>query len=241
MVQVHTHQCGQFQPNFDHIQSHRSNNDHDGEAGNLKLQEIFDDKLAANQITSVCNASGEEFVASMECLLSGPTIHSLLLMINRHHAEKPTIKVDIDFADISEDAIAFYKNQPVWIFPNRSLFELMINQPLMLVVLGLSFNVVFIQNSKITLFDGNARHLRPHCSAKARSSGLKMLGMMVGRSIIQDGIGFPYLAPVCYWYVAGREQKALEILSIEDLNKDVGCLVIKVCNRSYIHCVHCFV
>ena len=108
----------------------------------------------------------------MECLLSGPTIHSLLLMINRHHAEKPTIKVDIDFADISKDAIAFYKNQPIWIFPNRSLFESMINQPLMLVVLGLSFNDVFTQNGKITLFDGNARHLCPHCSAKARSSGL---------------------------------------------------------------------
>ena len=68
-----------------------------------------------------------------------------------------------------------------------------------------------------------------------------MLGMMVGHIIIQDGIGFPYLALVCYWYVAGREQKALETLSIEDLNKDVGCLVTKVCNRSYIHCVHCFV
>ena len=62
MVQVHTHQCGQFQPNFDQIQSHGSNNDHDGEAGNLKLQEIFGDKLAANQITSVCNASGEELL-----------------------------------------------------------------------------------------------------------------------------------------------------------------------------------
>ena len=87
----------------------------------------------------------------------------------------------------------------------------------------------FAQNERITLFDGDVRYLRPRYSAEARSSGLlKILGMMVGHSIMQDGIGFPYFLPVCYWYLAGKEQKALESLSVKDLNEDVGFLVTKV-------------
>ena len=82
---------------------------------------------------------------------------------------------------------------------------------------------------KITLFDGEVRYLRPHCSAEARSSELfKILGIMVGHSIMQDGTGFPYFSSVCYWYVAGKEQKALESLLVKELSEDVGFLVTKV-------------
>ena len=45
--------------------------------------------------------------------------------------------------------------------------------------------------------------------ATNRCSGMfNILGSIVEHSILQDGIGFPYLSTVCYWYVAaGQETK----------------------------------
>ena len=220
---VHTQQCSsKFQPDVDH----------------MRLQEVFCDKLCVEQIASMCKVSGEDFAASMECLLSGPTLQSILLMMNQCQAEQPVIKVDIDHAEAWEDTVAFYKSSRL---DFAKQIRVRFNDQPAIDVGGVRAQLystvfdVFSQNRKITLFDGNVRRLRPHCSAEARSSGLfKVLGKMVGHSIMQDGIGFPYLAPMCYWYLAGREQKALESLSVEDLNEDVGFLVTKVIVYYYV-------
>jgi len=103
---VHTQQCSE-QSSVDHSQLH---DNHDGEVGKLKLQEMFNDKLSLEQIASVYKISGEDFTTSMECLLSGPTLKSILLIMNRHHAEQPMMKLDIDHAEAWEDTIAFYKS-----------------------------------------------------------------------------------------------------------------------------------
>lgn len=207
----------------------KKTSDNDGEA---KLEEVFGDKLSVEQIACVYKISGNDFSATTECLISGPTLHSLLTMMNRQLSEQPTVKIDVNYLESWEDAIAFYKSS--WLDFSKQIRVRINGQPAIDVggVRAQFYSTVFdvfAKNSKIILFDGNARRLRPHCSAEARSSRLfTVLGMMVGHSIMQDGIGFPYLAPSCYWYMVGKEQQALENLSVEDLNEDVGTLVKKV-------------
>jgi len=52
---------------------------------------------------------------------------------------------------------------------------------------------------------------------------------MIAHSICQDGIGFPYLSPLCYWYLVGGEEKALEYgVTTEDLPDDAAHLISQV-------------
>ena len=102
------------------------------------------------------NVSGKEFDASMECLLSGPTLYSLLMMMNRHYEEKPMIKVDTDFADVWEDDIAFYKSARLDL--SKQIFVRVNDQPTIDVggVRAQFYSTVynlFTKNGKITLFD----------------------------------------------------------------------------------------
>lgn len=231
---------GEVQPDHDDnlkLCSSTGGDNHNGEAGKLQLQELFGDKLSEEQTASIYKLSGERFAVSMECLLSGPTLQSILIMMHKHYSDQPTVKIDVeDIAEAWEDAVTFYKSSRLDL--SKQVRVRISNQPAIDVggIRAQLYSTVygaFAQNEKITLFDGDVRYLRPHCSAEARSSGLfKILGMMVGHSIMQAGIGFPYFSSVCYWYVAGKEQKALESLIVEDLNKDVGYLVTKVYSYS---------
>ena len=51
---------------------------------------------------------------------------------------------------------------------------------------------------------------------------------MVAHSIGQDGVGFPYLSPTCYWYMVGGEEKALEYISLLDVGADVATIISQV-------------
>ena len=89
----------------------------------------------------------------------------------------------------------------------------------------------FAHNHTIRLFDGPENHICPVCTAEARSSGLlKILGVMIAHSICQDGIGFPYLSPTCYWYMVGGEEKALQFATVQDLPADSAMVISQVCN-----------
>ena len=68
---------------------------------------MFSDKLSAEQIASVYKISGSDFIASMECLLSGPTLKSLLTLMNSFYSEQSFVKLDVDNQEIWEDAVAF--------------------------------------------------------------------------------------------------------------------------------------
>ena len=93
----------------------------------------------------------------------------------------------------------------------------------------------FATNHVVTLFDGEDNHLRPVATAEARSSGLlKILGKMVAHSICQEGIGFPYLSPTCYWYIVGGEEMAIEHSSVNDIPYDAALLISQVNNLLYI-------
>ena len=87
----------------------------------------------------------------------------------------------------------------------------------------------FISNEYVHQFEGPENHNRPFYSAELRGSGLfKALRMMIGHSILQDGIGFPHLLPLCYWYIAEGEQRALEYGTLADVGAQTATAVTKV-------------
>ena len=136
---------------------------------------MFSDKLSAEQIASVYKISGSDFIASMECLLSGPTLKSLLTLMNSFYSEQSFVKLDVDNQEIWEDAVAFYKSSRLDF--SRQVKVQISDQPAIDAggVRAQFYSTVydaFATNSKVTLFDGAARRLRPHCSAEARASGL---------------------------------------------------------------------
>ena len=44
----------------------------------------------------------------------------------------------------------------------------------------------------------------------------------------QDGIGFPYLSAVCYWYLIGGENMAIQHVSLADLPADSASFIEEV-------------
>ena len=52
---------------------------------------------------------------------------------------------------------------------------------------------------------------------------------MVAHSIAQDGVGFPYLSPCSYWYIAAGEVEALQHIGLSEVGPDVADVIPKVC------------
>ena len=97
--------------------------------------------------------------------------------------------------------------------------------------------ISFTENERVHLFEGMPNYLRPLYSAEAQSSGLfKVLGQMIAHSIAMDGIGFPYLSPICYWYMVDGEDRAVQFIGEQDVGTGVHQLVTQVSiSVSYTH------
>ena len=65
------------------------------------------------------------------------------------------------------------------------------------------------------LFEGPKNRLRP-CFRQSSISILQLIGKMVGHTIVMDSIGFPFLSPACYYYMAGFVDKAISATTIDD-------------------------
>ena len=176
--------------------------------------------------------SGGNYETSSECIVKGITLSSIITMLTKRYDLFPPIKLHVDMDDIWTDMVAFYKGRKVN-FLSKLRIVLQDKPPIDTGgVRRQMFSTVFFNfacNKFVHLFDGPLNYLRPTCSAEARSSGLfKVLGSMVAHSVCQDGVGFPYLSPTCYWYIIGGESKALQFSSIQDLPADSAFLIDKV-------------
>lgn len=197
-----------------------------------KLQDMFRDNLSVSQIESIYKASGNNFTSTMECLLKGPSLQSIKNMFNSRFSCCATVKVQIDPCEAWEEFVAFYKSPHLDV--TKQLRIQLNDQPAVDVggVHAQLYTTVlddFSQNRRIRLFDGSPRWLCPHYSAESRSSGLfKVLGTMVGHALAQDGIGFPYFSPLCYWYIVDGEERALQNLSMNDVGKNVEVFLTEV-------------
>ena len=197
-----------------------------------RLIAMFNGNHTIRQILQVFHASSDNFKVSVECLLDGPTITSIVHMLKNQFQQQLTMKIVLDAEDIWQDAIVYYKSPSVDL---KKPIQIRIrNQPAIDTdgVRRQMYDTVFnefLTNKHVRLFDGPAHSRHPVFTAEARSSGLfKVLGLMVAHSIAQDGVGFPYLSPTCYWYIVGGEVKAMEYVSLIDVGADVAAVVSKV-------------
>ena len=190
-------------------------------------------RLTARQVTRIYKFSGSDYEASRKCLAAGgPTLASVLNMVNKMFEHYPKTKCYIDSEDAWGDLLAQYKSSTMNI--NSQLRVTLNNQP-PIDTGGVRRQVYthafmdFAANRHIQLFDGPANYLRPRCTAEVRSSGLlKVLGTIIAHSICQDGIGFSYLSPTCFWYIVGGEEKALQFACVEDLPGDSASVLKQV-------------
>ena len=55
------------------------------------------------------HVSGKQFDASLECLLSGPTLESITKLTTRYYQTLQYVKLYVDSEDVWADTVAFYK------------------------------------------------------------------------------------------------------------------------------------
>ena len=185
---------------------------------------IFQATLSKSQISAIFDFTCCDFETTMECLLSGPDLNSMLNVMSKVSRTHPIVKVRIDEGEVWSDLVSFYKiNMDI----SKCRIRICLNDQPAIDTGGVRCQVytsvlqLFSENQPFKLFDGPLNFLRPYYSATTRCSGMfKVLGSIVGHSILQDGIGFPYLSAVCYWYIAAGEETALQYLSLDDVGAD---------------------
>lgn len=201
------------------------------------LIQIFGTTLTAKQISLIYYLSDKDIERATECLLAGPDLGVILKLFRDIFRTFPRKRLQVDMEDPWGDVVAFYKGS--------SQFEVQLrivcNDIPAIDTGGVRRQVLsdvlqcFARNDFFPIFDGELPRLRPRCTAEVRSSGLlRLLGIMIGHSIGQDGIGFPYLSPTCYWYLVGGEDKALQYASLDDIPADSSCVISQV----NVHCVY---
>ena len=153
----------------------------------------------------------------------------------------PVVKIHIDEDEVWSDLVSFYKTSNADI--SRCRIRIRLNGQPAIDTGGVRCQVYtstlekFSENHPFKLFDGPPNSLRPYYSAQTRCSGMfKVLGSIVGHSIFQDGIGFPYLSAACYWYMAGGEETALQYLTLDDVGADCCNFISQVSIRTiHVH------
>ena len=194
---------------------------------------MFVDTLSAKQVMVVYRCSGENFESSVDCMLDGPTLLSIVNMLNIHFHEQPVIKVQVNQDDVWEDMVVQYKSPRMDV--TKQLQLTVLDQPAIDTggVRQQVYNTIysdFLANKYIKLFEGALHCCRPQCAAESRSSGLfKIIGTMVVHSIAQDGVRFPYFFLACYWYMVDGEERAIEFVTLEDIGAEAAGVVSKVC------------
>ena len=176
---------------------------------------------------------GESLELSSGCLADGPSTASIIKQMKKMSEEFPVIKVRVDEDDSWSDLVSFYKSAGPSAAGHRVRICLLDQPPLD--TGGVRCQIYtqtlkeFAGNKYVRLFECQPNRLRPFYSAEARSSGMfRVLGMMVGHSIQQDGIGFPYLSPLCFDYIALGEEHALQHYSLNDVNDFGKDFIVKV-------------
>lgn len=164
--------------------------------------------------------------------MNDPLMDDILEVVNKHTQSCRVVKLAVDSDDMWGDVLAFYKG---CVKLSGTRIRVVMDDSPVIDTGGVRKQVYttvfecFASNGKCCLFEGAMNHVRPIYTPEARCSGLfKVLGRMIGHSILQDGIGFPYLSPTCYWYIVEGEDRALEYVSIADVGQDTASVISEV-------------
>ena len=194
------------------------------------LYTIFTPSVSEECVDCVVRLSIFDPVFAMNVLLQG-TATGLLQLLRRKQFNQRGAKIVIDDEDILEEALLHYKHpsfDPT--IPIRVSYK---GQPAVDTggVTRQFFTDVlssFARQDSFQLFMGHSSRLRPAYSPQILPL-MKILGTIIGHSLILEGPGFTFLAPFVFWYVAtGSEQIALPYVSVHDLSPAAADVVTQV-------------
>ena len=210
-----------------------------------RLYEIFSSNLCnegVDEILRLCNKDAEH---AFKVLLGGPEISTILQLKRRADLSGHSQKLYVSDEDaLVEEALVYYKHPSFDpLFSVRLSYR---NQPAIdtggvtrQFFMDVLLNIA--QNGALQLFVGPPQRLRLAYSPQVLPVK-KILGMLIGHSLLHEGPGFPYLAPFVYWYIAtGSEERALPYVSIEeDLSSVTSSVVIEV-SFLFIYKIFCVI
>ena len=194
-----------------------------------KLQEVFSN-FPAQFISILYSIANYDFVATFDSLIKGdlPSILDLVKsnLIKTEADDTPNIYVPEsgEEYDWAIPAFSFYKSSRF--NPRRAINVILEGQPAIDTggVRRTFFTVVYekVISGYLDMFEGPPKRLRPAFKMSVLNSGiLKILGQMIGHTLLMDGIGFPYLSPPCYYYMAGKWNTAITFITDEDVSSRV--------------------
>ncbi len=133
-----------------------------------KLLSVFKDHVTEEQLLAVYDASGKNFEISMECLSQGPTLNSIVAMLNERMKIAERSKIDVDADDIWQDMIVFYKSPT---FDSTRQLRIRLGNIPAIDTGGVRRQIFtsifnqFVNNTHVRLFTGEAHSVRPLCTA----------------------------------------------------------------------------
>ena len=83
-----------------------ANENHDA----FQLHQIFGPEFSVQQIDTIYEFTGKPFDATLECLLAGENLKSLLFAINENYDKKRSQKLNVNKETAWEDVVAYYKS-----------------------------------------------------------------------------------------------------------------------------------
>ncbi len=200
-----------------------------------QLTDMFPDATSMS-ICAILDVCGSDMLLATERLLSSPSLRVLLNEIREKHPLGERLRLEVDEDDeetLFSDTIALYKS-PHFNFCSdlRVRFR---NQPAVDTggVRRHLFTDVFrlvATSSAIGLFEGELPcvHFR-YSVQNVMSSLAEIVGKMIAHALILEGIGFPYLSPAVYCYLAtGDRNRAMQCISTEDVCLPTQHLVVRV-------------
>ena len=209
---------------------HAEFEDNSKELGLDKLYELFPHMPKSN-IDRIYELSCNSDV-TLDALLD-PTAEKLLGIIRDRFIRGEPVKCRIDEEDMFADCLAFYKRPDF--DPCRPIRVVMKSQPAIDTggVRRHFFSQIlhkFAHEDPVSMFVGPPKRFRLDYSPLVLPVA-KILGRIIAHSLLQEGPGFPYLAPYVYWYiVTGCEETALSYVTLLDLSRSVAEVVEQVCS-----------
>ena len=194
-----------------------------------QLQEAFSN-FPPQFISVLYSITNCDFVETFDCLLKGDLLSILNLvktnLMKSDADDTPNIRVpgSCDEHDWPIAAFSFYKSSR---FEAKAGVNVILGGQPAIDIGGVRrtfFSIVYekVISGYLDMFEGPSRRLRPAFKISILNSGiLQILGQMIGHTLLMDGIGFPYLSPPCYYYMAGKWNTAITFITDEDVSSRV--------------------
>ena len=204
-----------------------------------QVWEVCNSKFSRKQIISTLELTDQDVNDAVEFLTSGPSLQKILIRLFSKSQNYPVKIIKMNQTTQCSDLIDFYKDPDV----DFSNFNIVIHlQNVPTIDAGGVRRQMYTRtlkqlsaNQHCHLFQGKKYRLRPYYSASATDTEIfKVLGCIVGHSIIQEGIGFPYLSPLCYWYIAAGKNTAMLHYTDDDIGAACNFLTTNVSLDFYI-------